>query len=91
MNTFRHLDNVVTLDFDPSLCVGCGLCTQVCPRGVFRKAEAKAEILDRNACMECGACALNCPTRAVTVTPGTGCAALIIRQWLPWTRSTSCC
>ncbi len=91
MLNFRHLENVTTLTFDPSKCVGCGICATVCPHRVFAVEGGQAAILDREACMECGACALNCPTQAITVTPGVGCASLIIQTWLPWKRGTRCC
>lgn len=91
MKIFRHLDNVATLDYDREKCVGCGLCATVCPHRIFAVQDGKARVLDRDACMECGACALNCPTAAIKVTPGVGCAQLIIQTWLPGKRGTSCC
>lgn len=74
----RYLKNVVTLDYDKTRCIGCRMCTKVCPHGVFEMREGKAEIIDRDACMECGACAGNCPAQALTVRPGVGCAAAMI-------------
>lgn len=91
MKTFRHLENVATLAYDQDKCVGCGLCAAVCPHRIFAVEDGKARVLDREACMECGACALNCPTGAIEVTPGVGCAQLIIQAWLPWKKGTSCC
>lgn len=82
MERFRHLSGVTTLTMDPGVCAGCGMCTQVCPHGVFAINGGKAEIVDRDGCMECGACAGNCPTGAVRVTPGVGCAAYIIQTWI---------
>jgi NAD-dependent dihydropyrimidine dehydrogenase PreA subunit len=91
MKTFRHLENVATLDYDRDKCVGCGLCATVCPHRIFTLDKAKARVLDREACMECGACALNCPTSAITVKPGVGCAEYIIQTWLPWKGKSQCC
>ena len=82
MEEFRHFSGVATLNMDEAVCVGCGMCTDVCPHGVFVMNGKKAEIADRDGCMECGACANNCPTGAVSVTPGVGCAAYIIQTWL---------
>lgn len=74
----RYLQDVVTLEYDKSKCVGCSMCTKVCPHAVFIMHEGKAEIIDRDRCMECGACAGNCPAQALKVRPGVGCAAAII-------------
>lgn len=82
METFRYLEGVSTLCLKKSDCVGCGMCTCVCPHGVFELSGKTAEIVDRDGCMECGACAVNCPTAAITVTPGVGCAAYIFQSWL---------
>jgi ferredoxin len=80
--TLRYLEGVATLQLDGGLCIGCGLCTVVCPHGVFLLAERKAEIVDRDRCMECGACARNCPVTALAVKAGVGCASAIIHSWL---------
>ena len=72
MKTFRHLEDVSTLVLDPEKCVGCTLCTHVCPHHVFEMANNRAVIVDHNACMECGACVNNCPSGALEVTPGVG-------------------
>lgn len=78
----RYIDDAVTLAFDESLCNGCGLCVDVCPRGVFAMNGKCVALVDRGACLECGACALNCVTGAISVDPGVGCAAAIMKGWL---------
>ena len=55
----RYLKDVVTLSLDQDTCIGCGGCTEVCPHGVFRVADRKAQVEDRDACIEGGACARN--------------------------------
>ena len=82
MAVLRYIEQTVTLELDAGLCNGCGLCTAVCPRGVFEMNGGRAELVDRGACLECGACALNCVTGAISVTPGVGCAQAIINGWL---------
>ena len=90
MKTLRYLDDVVTLTLDADACIGCGMCTEVCPHGVLGMEDGKARIVDRDGCMECGACAKNCPSDALTVTPGVGCAAYIIQVWIKGKEKASC-
>lgn len=82
MDNFRYLPGVSTLQLNAETCVGCGMCTIVCPHGVFALQNRKAKIIDHDGCMECGACAKNCPSSAIMVTPGVGCASYIIQTWL---------
>ncbi len=78
MKELVYLKNVVTLKLDKNKCIGCELCTIVCPHTVFKIKEKKAVIVNRDACMECGACAMNCSVQAIEVSAGVGCAAAII-------------
>lgn len=78
----RYLKNVATLSVDRDQCVGCELCTKVCPHGVLMMADGKASIVEIDQCMECGACSRNCPTAAIAVSPGVGCAAAIINGFI---------
>jgi NAD-dependent dihydropyrimidine dehydrogenase PreA subunit len=92
---FSYLRNVVTLELDRELCIGCRLCTEVCPQQLFAMAGGTAQIMERDACMECGACALNCPVKAIAVDAGVGCASGMINEWLSSLKlkrdSDSCC
>jgi NAD-dependent dihydropyrimidine dehydrogenase PreA subunit len=90
MKEFRHLTGVTTLRLDDGLCVGCGVCTTVCPHGVLALEGKKARIVDADGCMECGACAMNCPTAALTVHPGVGCASYIIQSWIRGKDNAAC-
>mgnify|MGYP002642573286 FL=1 len=72
MKDLRYIDDVSTLVLDEEKCIGCSLCTEVCPHTVFEMRENKARIVDFNACMECGACVNNCPSQAISVNPGVG-------------------
>ncbi len=83
-----------TLKFDPEECINCGMCSKVCPHGVFAPGEETAKLVNQEACMECGACYLNCPTVAIDVESGVGCAAAMIRAALtggPETCGDGCC
>ncbi|MFH0958148.1 MAG: nitroreductase family protein [Pseudomonadota bacterium] len=56
----------VTTKIDPDLCVGCGLCVQVCPVKTLSMVNGKAEVTgDRS--LNCGHCQAICPESAVTV------------------------
>jgi NAD-dependent dihydropyrimidine dehydrogenase PreA subunit len=85
----RYLKNVVTLQLNEVVCIGCGRCVEVCPHAVFNMHNHRAAIVDRDACMECGACARNCPVDAVTVSAGVGCVTGLINRALG--RKGDCC
>jgi len=91
MNRLRYLENVTTLRLDVEKCVGCGMCSIVCPHAVYEISNGKAAVIDRDACMECGACARNCPVRAISVRAGVGCAYGIIMGALRGTEPTCGC
>ena len=79
-----------TLQYNPDLCVNCGMCTVVCPHGVFGSGEGVAQLVKQEACMECGACDHNCPTSAIKVDSGVGCAAAMIRAALTGKKEATC-
>jgi len=92
--------SVNTLRYSPALCVNCGMCSIVCPHGVFAVDGRVARLVRPKACMECGACQRNCPTGAITVDSGVGCASAMIYAALtgrkepicgPDTESECCC
>jgi NAD-dependent dihydropyrimidine dehydrogenase PreA subunit len=87
----KYFKNVVTLRLDSEKCVGCGMCAEVCPHGVFAIDQKKAAITDRDACMECGACEKNCPFAAIEVKTGVGCAAAVINGLLTGTEPSCGC
>ncbi len=86
----HYLKNVVTLEYDPAKCTGCGRCLEVCPHAVFALEENKAVLTDRDACMECGACQRNCPYGAISVRAGVGCAWAIALSKLKKSEVVSC-
>jgi len=96
---FSYLKNVVTLELDDQKCIGCAMCTNVCPHAVFEFKIKKVFIAHKDNCMECGACAKNCPEKAIYVKTGVGCATGIINGFLSGTEpncdcstsKTNCC
>jgi NAD-dependent dihydropyrimidine dehydrogenase PreA subunit len=86
----QYLKNVVTLEYDPAKCTGCGRCQEVCPHAVFAMDGDKAVMTDKDSCMECGACSLNCAYGAISVRAGVGCAWAIARSKLFKTEAACC-
>jgi NAD-dependent dihydropyrimidine dehydrogenase PreA subunit len=61
----------VTVEINPELCDGCGICVNSCPTDVIRMDEEskKAIIKYLEECMLCELCSFHCPTKAIAVTP----------------------
>lgn len=51
------------LRVEKSLCVGCGICTEVCPKKCFRFESTG--VVNEGDCAYCLACANNCPQKAI--------------------------
>lgn len=83
-------NEVNTLAYSPDLCINCGLCSIVCPHGVFVHGKNHAELIRAQVCMECGACQRNCPTGAIAVDNGVGCAAAMIAAALTGRQEATC-
>ncbi len=79
-----------TLKYDSNQCVNCGMCSTVCPHGVFTKNGRSTEFTNPEACMECGACQLNCPQGAINVESGVGCAYAMILAALTGKKEVTC-
>lgn len=60
---------------DETLCKGCEMCVNACPRKIIALAKDKinskgyhpAKLLDESKCTGCCSCALMCPDVAITV------------------------
>ncbi|MCX9085433.1 MAG: mercury methylation ferredoxin HgcB [Candidatus Methanoperedens sp.] len=79
-----------TLEYDPELCINCGMCSIVCPHRVFRMDGKVVKLLDPLSCMECGACQLNCPTKAIRVDGGVGCASAMMLAAIKGKKEVTC-
>ncbi|WP_455277862.1 HgcAB-like fusion protein [[Eubacterium] cellulosolvens] len=55
---------------DQSKCTKCGMCYDICPKGVFEIVEEHKKILNKypEKCVNCEACVTQCPTGALTLT-----------------------
>lgn len=54
---------------DVELCIGCGMCVQVCPMNVYHldKARRKADLIHPQDCVNCNACVHRCPTHCLQI------------------------
>ncbi len=72
----REMVHEVRVQIDLDRCIGCGLCTQVCPVDNFEIREvdgAKKAFATEGAnerCFCCKACEVVCPTQAVVIFEG---------------------
>ena len=60
--------NEITLSIDKNSCVGCALCTDVCPTKVFEWSEADnlPSVKHNRECFGCLSCSELCPATAIT-------------------------
>lgn len=60
------IDKAVTTTIDDTLCTGCGLCVDICPKDTITMKEEKAVVTGPE-CIHCGHCLAVCPAEAVQV------------------------
>lgn len=59
-------------EIDPTKCVGCGTCTQVCPEGqILSLINHKATLVSPSKCVGHGECERSCPMNAIRLVFGT--------------------
>jgi len=58
------LKDSLILQVRGDLCLGCGLCTETCPRQAISLQSGLAQI-DQNRCNHCGLCLNVCPQGAI--------------------------
>ena len=52
---------------DTTLCVACGTCMEVCPRGAIAVRKGSYSVVDDALCIGCGLCAKECPASVIRV------------------------
>jgi 2-oxoglutarate ferredoxin oxidoreductase subunit delta len=62
------------LTIDASLCKGCSLCVDACPKKIMRLSQTlnekgfhPAELTSEEACISCGFCAIMCPDVVIKI------------------------
>jgi nitroreductase/NAD-dependent dihydropyrimidine dehydrogenase PreA subunit len=53
------------LEVDRELCTMCGICAEICPRGIIALGQESPEITAPEQCMACGHCVAVCPAAAL--------------------------
>jgi NAD-dependent dihydropyrimidine dehydrogenase PreA subunit len=49
------------------LCVACGSCIKVCPRGAISIYKGRYALVDESKCIGCGLCAKECPASIINI------------------------
>jgi heterodisulfide reductase subunit A len=50
---------------DPTLCVGCGACSEACPFEAITMSSFSEPLVNKGLCKGCGVCAVECPMGAM--------------------------
>jgi NAD-dependent dihydropyrimidine dehydrogenase PreA subunit len=60
---------IMVESIDELLCIGCGLCDDVCQTDVFRRTGSRITIAYQEDCCNCMECLFICPTEAILLSP----------------------
>ena len=52
---------------DGDICVACGCCVKVCPKGAIQVWKGIMAKVDKERCTGCGKCARECPASVIEV------------------------
>lgn len=52
---------------DRKICVACGCCQKVCPKGAIAVWKGVTALVEEESCVGCGKCQKECPAGAITV------------------------
>jgi len=53
---------------DKKICVACGVCLKVCPRGAISIYKGCYAMVDETKCVGCSLCAKACPAGCIRIT-----------------------
>ena len=80
------MQSSITTSIDTDLCIGCGLCVEVCPARTISMQDGKAVVTGTYS-MGCGHCEAVCPVHAIRVEalelPFTLNRIAVDDRWLP--------
>lgn len=64
----ERINSMATPNVDLDLCIGCGLCSELCPK-VFELRDDKAWVINPNACdtCDCQQAVDSCPVTAISL------------------------
>jgi formate hydrogenlyase subunit 6/NADH:ubiquinone oxidoreductase subunit I len=62
-------------------CIGCGLCTHICPVTAIAGHLRAQYNIDADVCIACGACGRVCPASAIQDSTGSMCTLLKREDW----------
>ncbi|MFX1425586.1 MAG: FAD-dependent oxidoreductase [Promethearchaeota archaeon] len=54
-------------EVDDEICIGCGVCTKLCPYNAISKNEHEVAVVNRLMCKGCGVCGASCPENAIKI------------------------
>ncbi len=54
-------------EVDDEMCIGCGVCTKLCPYNAISKNEQEIAVVNKLMCKGCGVCGASCPENAITI------------------------
>ena len=52
---------------DRRVCVACGACTRVCPKGAITIYRGCYAVVDEGKCVGCGLCGKTCPAGCISL------------------------
>ena len=52
---------------DRGVCVACGACTKVCPRGAISVYRGCYAAVEESRCVGCGLCGKTCPASCIAI------------------------